>query len=248
MTGSDQVWNPTLDTNLETFLLMFAPEGAKLVSFASSIGLDHMPNEYVNLFVEGIKRYQNISVREEKARSIIEELTARIDVEVVLDPTLLLSKDFWSKIANKPLTKDYVLSFCLNYDKTKMDISYDLARLMNKKLIVIGKKIEGYDDVTFINDAGPEQWLGLMENSSHIFTDSFHGTAFAINFRKSFTSYISNQKKASRIVGLLNKFGLNTCLYNKHYELQKPKYDDAFENMMNSEIKHSLAFLESALS
>lgn len=248
ITGSDQVWNPTLDTNLDTFLLMFAPKGAKLVSFASSIGLNHMPNEYINLFVKGIRRYQNISVREEKARSIIEELTGRIDVEVVLDPTLLLSRDFWSKIADKPLMDDYVLSFCLNYDKTKMDISHEISRLMNKKLVVIGQKIEGYEDVTFINDAGPEQWLGLMKYSSHIFSDSFHGTAFAINFRKSFTSYISNQEKASRIVGLLDKFGLSTCLYNKQYEFQKPKYDDDFENMMSNEIKHSIAFLESALS
>lgn len=42
-----------------------------------------------------------ISVREERGREIIKELTGR-DVPVTVDPTLLLSRDEWRKIEKKP--------------------------------------------------------------------------------------------------------------------------------------------------
>lgn len=219
VTGSDQVWNPTLDLNIEPFLLTFAPENARRISYASSIGLDHMPEQFKEVFIEGIKRFQYISVREEKAKDIIQQLTGRDDIEVVLDPTMLMSGSQWREIAKMPPIKDYVLCFCLKIDTTKFDIALDIANQKQKRLVVIGQKLKGYENVLFVDDAGPLEWLGWMGNAEFILTDSFHGTAFAINFMKQFTSYISDKSKSSRITNLLNLMGLEHCLYNNHIDL-----------------------------
>lgn len=45
-----------------------------------------------------ISKFDAISVREEAAKSIIERITNRQDVEVLIDPTMMLQKEEWDRI------------------------------------------------------------------------------------------------------------------------------------------------------
>lgn len=60
---------------------------------------------------DGINHIKFLSVREEQGAKIIKKLINR-EVQVVLDPTLLLSKEEWCKVQKKPkkmIKEKYIL-------------------------------------------------------------------------------------------------------------------------------------------
>ena len=131
---------------------------------------------------------------------------------------MLISCSQWREIAKTPPIEDYVLCFCLSIDRTKLDIALDIAKKRQKRLVVVGHKVIGYENVMFVDDAGPLEWLGWMDNAEFIFTDSFHGTAFAVNLSKQFSVFISDSSKASRITNLLQNMDLNRNIDNRNNE------------------------------
>lgn len=46
-----------------------------------------------------------------------------------------------------------------------------------------------------ILDAGPSEFLSLFYNAEYIITNSFHGTAFSVNFNKPFLPWFLLQKR-----------------------------------------------------
>jgi hypothetical protein len=213
ITGSDQTWNP-LGQNIEPNLLTFIGSDKKKISYASSIGINDLPLEYHDLFKKALPEYRYVSVREVRAKEIIEELTGRQDVVVVLDPTMLLTKEHYLSIAKMPKRSDYMLAFFLGNTLEKLKYSESVADNNNKPLVVIGEKIKGIK-ATFISNAGPREWLGLIANASHVITDSFHGTVFSLLFNKKFKTLVLNMDRASRIFTLLKLFDLDSnIIYN----------------------------------
>ena len=76
-------------------------EPEKRIAFSVSIGTDDILEDYRQCFIDGINGMKAISVREERGREIIKELTGR-DVPVTVDPTFLLSRGEWIEIEKKP--------------------------------------------------------------------------------------------------------------------------------------------------
>ena len=72
--GSDQIWNSRFTHADPTFLLSFAPNGARRASIASSFAQDSILDEYVDLFKQELSRFQAISVREETGVRIIKDV------------------------------------------------------------------------------------------------------------------------------------------------------------------------------
>ena len=70
-----------------------------------------------------------------------------------------------------------------------------------------GKRIKGIIDYS---DAGIEEWLGLFLNAEFVFTNSFHGTAFSINFNKQFNVELppARIQAGSRVKDILKIFDL----------------------------------------
>lgn len=101
--GSDQIWNFTFPVARDNTVLFFAEfvEPEKRIAFSASIGTDDILEDYRQCFIDGINGMKAISVREERGREIIKELTGR-DVPVTVDPTLLLSRGEWREIEKKP--------------------------------------------------------------------------------------------------------------------------------------------------
>ena len=99
VTGSDQVWNPrTMSEDIrDVYFLNIGDEKTKRISYAPSIGvqtLEKKDEDYIN---KRLKRLDYISIREETGKELIKNLTNK-NVEVTLDPTLLLKKEDWMKI------------------------------------------------------------------------------------------------------------------------------------------------------
>ena len=53
-----------------------------------------------------------------------------------------------------------------------------------------------------------ELWLSYFRDAAFVITDSFHGTAFSINFNKDFYVFKNAQRGSSRFDSLLGQLGL----------------------------------------
>ena len=113
--GSDQVWNPEwyedCKIKKEMYLLTFADDSKK-ICFSPSFSVEKLPSKWEEWFRVNLNKFPRLSVREDTGAKIIENLTGR-KAEVLIDPTLMLSKEEWKKLSadNKITEKDYILTY-----------------------------------------------------------------------------------------------------------------------------------------
>ena len=251
--GSDQVWNYNLDTFNDNYLLTFSKDKNKNISYSASFGLSNLDKNIEEKFINGLNNFKNISVREEKGKSIVEALINREDVQVLIDPTMLLSSEDWDKISKKPkqlknINKKYILI-------------YFLGRLSSDKRNIIEKFakendfdiIDVYDKNNSFYNIGPEEFLYLEKNASLICTDSFHSAVFAILYNRPFISFnrdeIGTEGMSSRLDTLLDKFNLSERKYSGDIDLNSLKINYVKTNeILSLERKKANLFLCEALN
>ncbi len=235
MVGSDQVWNPGIYSSLLPYMLSFAPEGKKRISYASSFGVSHIQEEYQWLYKKYLTEFASISVREKNAVEMVKDLCGK-EATWVLDPTLLLNTEDWSKIA-KPIDlaiKNYILLYELTPTPYIVKLANYFKETRGFEIVRICKSVSAEDkDKSIINitDAGPAEFVYLFANASMIITNSFHGTAFSINFAKEFYTIIPSKiHNNSRQRSILELFKLKERLILE---------ETPFENVSKSEINYA---------
>lgn len=212
--GSDQVWNPSASSNIEPYFLTFAPCSSKKISYASSFGVSELDESYKEKYKKWLTSLDMISVRENAGKKLVSNLCGK-ETEVVIDPTLLLGKSEWEKVAvpYENVPSRYVLVYDLAYSGTLYKLAKEVAKKLGISVCRICKrsfKMNEIPGICNILDAGPAEFLSLVENAECVITNSFHGTAFAINFNVPFYSVLDREKKNnSRIIDLLNLLGLS---------------------------------------
>ncbi|MBR3158374.1 MAG: polysaccharide pyruvyl transferase family protein [Atopobiaceae bacterium] len=173
--GSDQVWNPSFVTFRHPEMLTFAPP-AKRVALAASIGVSQIPEEDRDWIAREVSGFAHISVRERRALEIVRELTGR-DAELVIDPTLAIDRESWLGVADDRITPSgsYVFTYLLG------GVGEDARRVLNE-VIRDGLSVIALTDREGPNElpAGPAEFISLIANASHVVTDSFHASAFAL--------------------------------------------------------------------
>ena len=207
--GSDQVWNPSYNEGSSFFFLSFA-EKHKRIAYAPSFGVSEIKPEFIEKYKEWLTGMHRISVREEDGAKIIKDLTGR-DAPVLVDPTMLLTREKWLTIAkearNKP-KKNYLLTFFLGGQPNQYRKQIkNCIRDNNLDVINLG---DYYEKNTYMS--GPGEFIDYINSCSLVFTDSFHGTVFAILFEKPFIVFKrpGSMNMYSRINTLLDKFELNS--------------------------------------
>lgn len=222
MSGSDQVWNPNFIKADTSFLLSFAPLEKKHVSYASSFAVNELDENFCNLYAEYLGKYQNICVRERSGVDIVKSLTGK-DAQLVCDPTILLTRDDWDKLANKSslsIDEKYILVYVLNYmfnpyPKIEELIKAVQKELGNLKIIYLeGRKKDVFSrNSKVIKDAGPNEFLYLFKHASFVITTSFHGAAFSLIYGKPLYGVVKDVNSIDgRITSLLNRVGLNQAI------------------------------------
>lgn len=210
ITGSDQVWNLNFDKfeYIRPYLLSFTKH--KKISYAASIGMDsfeQISTETIQHFVDLLNQYDSISVREDSAKNLLQSVG--IESEWVLDPTFLLSRTDWEKIAKIPKENKYVLVYGLYRNKNLYKIAKAIAEKHNLNIVNVADNYDFFPcakNKVFITH---EQLLGYLMNAECVVTDSFHGTALSVNFNTPF--YVVPAKRYNtRIDSLLKLFGLST--------------------------------------
>lgn len=143
--------------------------------------MSQLPDDILQVYKPLLKRFNKILIREVTGKTLLHTQLG-LDSQVVLDPTFLLSRSQWEKMANYPLSKQqkYILSFQI----INRDVHYDaMLDYLHRKL--------GYEVIELKDSfrykpwkwpiyakAGPKEFLGLIKNAEMVVTNSFHATVF----------------------------------------------------------------------
>lgn len=206
--GSDQIWNYIHTDRLDVYFLMFANKyHAKKISYAASISIYDIPKKLRAAYKQYFENIDTISVRELHGADLVKKYSNKT-AEVVLDPTFLLSKDDWQRevAVDMNIGADYLLIYTLSGSPHIRKMAQDIAEKKNLKVVNIksGYSVEPNDGTIHLYEIGPAEWVGLWAKAKYVVTDSFHGTAFSINFNIPFTTLVNpNSMMNSRVLSIL---------------------------------------------
>lgn len=215
--GSDQIWNYSLSFSPEPYFLTFADDDKTKISYAASIGHSEIPDNVGRLYKKWLDSFNFISTREEQGAQLLENLLGK-QVETVIDPTLLIKKEDWCRYfqIQEETGEKYLLIYTLVESKFVFKTAIEIANKLNlkiKRILPVAWTRENYDEVENILDAGPIDFVRLFANASFVITNSFHGTAFSVNFNIPFLSVPREYKKTnSRFINLLHLTNLSDRL------------------------------------
>lgn len=235
ITGSDQVWNPYYRLGSGIDFLTFAPP-YKRIAYSPSFGVSELPVPVREQYRVWLKEMHRLSVREESGARIIKELTGR-DAPVLIDPTLMLTKEKWLAIAKEVPTKPkkYLLTYFLG--TIPKEYKNEIKRIATENRLDIVNLYDISEKDHFM--IGPGEFIDYFHSAAIIVTDSFHGSVFSILMEKSFFVVDRLGSLApiqSRIDTLLSKFHLKS---RKFDQLQSDK------DVFNIDYSHVASCLES---
>ena len=214
ITGSDQVWNRDITTPMD--LQFFLKDCCvKKVSLSSSFGKNVWTedSEYTLQVKELLNSFDALSVREYSGKEILEN-TFGIESTVLVDPTLAYGNFEDLVLDNNP--KKHIYTFFVN------QIS-NYEKIVNEISAQTGLDVFRHTKFSYYLKNGPRHWLTYIKNSSCVITDSFHGVAFSVIFKKDFYVLCGEANKFDRVLNLLSLLGLEDRYISSIEEYEKKK-------------------------
>lgn len=227
--GSDQIWSPKYSHPIENAFLDFTKDmNVKRVAYAASFGAEQciFSEKQLSLCSVLLKQFDAVSVREDSGIRICKE-SFGVEAVQMLDPTLLLDADDYRKLISKAQTiptKGNLLVYVLDITDEK------------KKMVEQIAEERGLTPYWLDNDTNSEsvnwdgkikmhveQWLRAFDETTFVFTDSFHGCVFSILFKKTFIAVANENRGIGRFISLLKLFSLNERLIFSYKEYENRK-------------------------
>ena len=251
--GSDQIWNPNFYRSGMFNYLGFADSGCGF-SYAASFGIDEIPPQYQADVSKGLVHLKYISVREAAGKKIVEELTGRTDVRVLVDPTMLLTDREGTDVLKKPATplpeRYQLLYFLGSVPQERSDMVYRRAREIGCEVIDL------MDSSGPFHKIGPDEFLYLIRHAETVYTDSFHASVFSFLFRRPLVIFQrmnsdgSSAGMGSRLKTFAQTFHLEGCLAD-HGQLpaipEQADYSEGLETL-EAERRKAFAFLDTVFA
>ena len=258
--GSDQVWTPwSLPTKF--FNLLFVDDTVRKVAYASSFGVSMIPSFQRKATGAYLDRFYRIGVREKKGKEIVDTLSHQ-KATVVADPTMLLSPEEWMdeiKDSKVKETEPYIFCYFLGTNMEAREAARQLKAATGYTIITL-RHMDEYvpSDEQFGDEApyavDPNDFLKYISGAAYVLTDSFHCSAFSIQFKRKFMTFYrfkssSKGSRNSRIDSLLGIFGLQDRLYQG--DVMKVREDINYvkvHEVLKDYREKSVAFLKSSLT
>ena len=250
MTGSDQVWGPVACGEYDlAYFLSFLPEGKRKIAFGSSMGKMKLSAETLQLFRENLSSYEHIAVREKSAVEFLKK--QGISCQNVLDPTLLLTEEEWEAMTAPSKNNNYLLIYQLHSDKRVGDYAEKIAKKMGVQILRVSPSFHQFKrGGKFVYLPDVTEFLSLIKNAAFMVTDSFHGTAFAINFNIPFAEVLPDNGTSSRNVSILQITGLEDRIVATADDVERlsKNVDFSFANkILEQKRKESIEILKQML-
>ena len=225
--GSDQIWNESFLKYAEighptpSYYLGFVDDNTRRISYATSFGTEVL-NEYTKTAViPELSKFHAISTRENTGGKIVNDMG--INAVVTLDPTLLLdSSDYEDLIENIHMPEQNIFAYILHGNQSVCVKISDYCKTKYNENIV-----PDYYSPNF----GVYEWLYRIKNSKVVITNSFHGTVFAIIFKRTFlVTLVEGSGMNDRIISLLGELGL---LHRIVYSCDQVYIDKMLDTIIN---------------
>lgn len=208
--GSDQVWNPDYNRYEESWYFLKFARREQRVALSPSIGLSELNQRQARKMRGGLRGFDRLSVRERKGAELIKDCSG-LDALVTPDPTLILSAGEWRAVADGRCTplEPYVFTYLLGGVGAEasdvLDKVTDHGRIPVVPLSDRQKSGEP--------DAGPAEFIDLIDHASYVVTDSFHAAVFSsilhtpltIVHREGGASMFSRLEQLSEMLGIEEK-------------------------------------------
>lgn len=254
--GSDQIWNSYAIYVDPFYYLRFAPK-SKRIAYAPSLGKSNVASYNKKEMKRYIEDFPVLSIREKSGKEQLEKFIDR-SIEVVADPSLLFTKENWNAVRTNIKTPEH---FLLLYFLDEPNDS--CLKIIKKKIALLGLPVIAFpyhfekflkmNELHFM-EPGPAEFLDLIAKADFVLTDSFHGTAFSINFNKPFYTfdrqYGNNQSQSSRLADFLSEYGLSDrFIKDENIELDLSAIIDyeKVNEKLETNRKKSLEFLKNAI-
>lgn len=232
LTGSDQIWNPQCADFSWNYFLEGITDTVKL-SYAASLGGAVLEQKTCKRIAACLNSYKAISVREQFGADLLQKIVGdKKRVEVCVDPTLLLEKADFNKIASKRLIQgEYIFLYSVYHDDELLKTVEALHNKWNLPIITLISRNNSYrvlfHGIKLADAEGPQDFLSYIKYARFVLTNSFHGTVFSILYQKPFC-YLGEYQKDPRLYQLLTMTNLteNAIAYQdalKHIQEMKQK-------------------------
>lgn len=225
--GSDQIWRNHITAQHHVgfdpvYFCQTLTHPTHCISYAASMGIVDLSKTEELVLNQYLQTFNTILVRENSLKNLVEQLGH--SAKVVLDPTLLLTKERWNKLVphNRYRKQKYILYYELIPSKVARAFAKQKAKSMGCKLLIMDAVIHVLPRIGHIAYASPIEFLHAIRDAEYVIATSFHGTAFSIIFEKQFLS-IGLKRNSDRVETLLNNLDIT-----EHYQ-EYPKEVSAID-------------------
>lgn len=247
ISGSDQIWDCRYD-NLEHVLpyyLSFAKK--EKYSYSSSCGemqyYTNKDDEKYMRIMEELKTYTRITVREKESADDL-NLCYPYKAEMMLDPTFLLKNEEWNYYLKAGKKKyKYILVYGLYRNPELKEYAVKLANEKRIKIINICDMFDVIPQAKNIFNVSPFRLLELIRDAEDVITDSFHGCALSINFKKELHIFMPLTSKV-RILNLIRVFNLENRVVKNNILLDSKTNYSKVEEILTKERLRSSKYLK----
>lgn len=258
--GSDQVWLPG-GLKSGFFNLLFVDENIRKIAYASSFGVSEIPSFQRKETGKYLDRFYRIGVREESGKKIVESLSTK-KAQVVADPTLLLTSEEWTeeiRDSKVNTSTPYIFCYFLGTNPEARAAANELKEKTGFKIITLRHMDEFIEtDEKFGDEApynvNPEDFVKYIKEAEYILTDSFHCSAFSIQFHKRFMTFyrFAIGKKGGRNSRIDSLFSVLQIPQDRIYKGDIAKISskidwDSVDNSLNLFRQESINYLREAL-
>ena len=231
--GSDEVFNclqSNPDVGYSKDLFGYSSKAKRLISYAGSFGTTKLEKlgkyNCKEEIAQMLKRFDDISVRDENSGEIIKELVHR-EPNYNVDPVFLYDFSDYIKDVDVKLN-NYIVVYAYGgriTEEEQVEIK-KFAKKYNKKLVSIGT-VQAFCDINIV--LSPFELLAYIKNADFVITDTFHGSVFSIKYNKKFATIIRESNK-QKLGDLLKRFDV--------YDRRVEKISN-LENVINKEINYT---------
>lgn len=263
ISGSDQIWNITIDDSDDSYFLNFV-QNKKKIAYAPSFGAkrikDYTDESKYEKYKQYLLNYDYISVREKNGQRWLQEMIQR-KVPIVLDPTLLLDRNDYRKIEesyDSNISSPYIFYYSPSYDKNINILVKKIAKKYNLKVVAWNPKsyyvkLMNFNGFYLPKRQNPGVYLSLIKNASLIITTSFHGTIFSTIYNKKFWTiknggmYGNDDRVITLVEELKIQDRLIPMIFDENFNYMQDVDYIAYNHELQKLRKYSTQFLIEAL-
>lgn len=229
LVGSDQLWLPA-NIAADYYTLSFVPDSVNTIAYATSFGQSQLPRASERAAMKFLSCIRHIGVREKSGQKIVAKLTGR-RVPIVADPTLLFDGREWMRVQQEaPLFEgEYIFCYFLGNNPRHREFASRLSAETGCRIVAL-QHVDEYvrSDEDYADETpwavGPGDFLNLIRNAQWVLTDSYHCTAFSMQYERKFFTFRRYHRKTkqstnSRLDTLLAQCGVTERLLSGEEEI-----------------------------